>query len=166
MKTRFDLSPKARALASRPFIGGPRIRVKSLVAAVVLLVVPGSLLRAQDNDQITQPFLLTQVRVVSTIPANGDLNPYGVATVPHDFPAGGAVNPGDILVSNFNNSSNLQGTGTTIMRIQKQGPASPFFQGTALAAGVLCAGAVCFAQSPGKVSAKPPAGKTILLPLQ
>jgi DNA-binding beta-propeller fold protein YncE len=41
------------------------------------------------------------------------------------------VNPNDILVSNFNNSSNLQGTGTTIVRIQASGPASVFFQGMA-----------------------------------
>jgi hypothetical protein len=41
------------------------------------------------------------------------------------------VNPGDIIVSNFNNSSNLQGTGTTIVRIQASGPASVFFQGKA-----------------------------------
>jgi hypothetical protein len=53
----------------------------------------------------------------STIPANGDLNPYGVAFVPSRFP-GGHLNPGDILVSNFNNSANQQGTGTTILRVQ------------------------------------------------
>jgi hypothetical protein len=41
-----------------------------------------------------------------------------------------------------------------------------FFQGTAFAASVLCAGAVCVAQNAGKVSPKPPAGKTILLPRQ
>ena len=131
METNFDLSPKVRTLASKLVIRGASIRVKSLVAAVVLLAVPGSLLRAQDNNQVEQPFLPAQVRVVSTIPANGDLNPYGVATVPRDFSAGGMVNPGDILVSNFNNSSNLQGTGTTIVRIQRHGPASLFFQGTA-----------------------------------
>jgi hypothetical protein len=38
--------------------------------------------------------------------------------------------PGDIIVSNFNNSSNLQGTGTTIMRITSGGTASVFFQGS------------------------------------
>lgn len=50
----------------------------------------------------------------STIPSNGDLNPYGVAFVPERFPGGGAIAAGDVLVSNFNNSANVQGTGTTI----------------------------------------------------
>jgi hypothetical protein len=53
----------------------------------------------------------------STSPANGDLNPYGVAFVPANFPSGGTIAPGDVLVSNFNNSSNLEGTGTTIVSI-------------------------------------------------
>ncbi|HMB03140.1 MAG TPA: hypothetical protein VKP69_05285, partial [Isosphaeraceae bacterium] len=39
---------------------------------------------------------------VSTVPTNGDTNPYGVAFVPNGFPSGGKLNPGDILVSNFN----------------------------------------------------------------
>jgi len=100
----------------------------SILLVAVVLVLSATLVRAQDDDR---PFLPAQVRVVSTIPSNGDLNPYGVATVPRQFPAGGTVNPGDILVSNFNNSSNLQGTGTTIVRIQATGPVSLFFQGTA-----------------------------------
>src|SRR5262249_23681441 len=52
----------------------------------------------------------------STVPKNGDVNPYGVAFVPPGFPTNGSkINPGDILVSNFNNSNNQQGTGTTII---------------------------------------------------
>jgi sugar lactone lactonase YvrE len=39
----------------------------------------------------------------------------------------GPLQPGDILVSNFNNSSNLQGTGTTIVRITANGSFSTFF---------------------------------------
>ena len=53
----------------------------------------------------------------STIPPTGDLNPYGVAFVPLGFPSGGSIAAGDVLVANFNNSSNLQGTGTTIVSI-------------------------------------------------
>jgi len=55
---------------------------------------------------------------ISTVPSNRDVNPYGVAFVPEDFPRGGLPRPGDILVSNFNNSNNVQGTGTTIVRIR------------------------------------------------
>ncbi|MGD0040394.1 MAG: hypothetical protein ABSE84_08285 [Isosphaeraceae bacterium] len=64
---------------------------------------------------------LSLPRTVSTVPANGDLNPYGVAFVPSVFPSGGLLTPGDILVSNFNNSINLQGTGTTIVKIAPNG---------------------------------------------
>jgi hypothetical protein len=67
----------------------------------------------------------------STVPANGDLNPYGVAVVPPGFPSGGLLKPGDILVSNFNSSANLQGTGTTIVDIHPDGTQSLFFQNSA-----------------------------------
>ena len=67
----------------------------------------------------------------STIPANGDLNPYGVAFVPDGFPDGGSIAGGDVLVSNFNDSANIQGTGniqgmgTTIVRLPSHGPIAP-----------------------------------------
>jgi hypothetical protein len=73
------------------------------------------------------PFLPSP-QSISTVPPNGDVNPYGVAFVPHDFMRGsGSLQPGDILVSNFNNSNNLQGTGTTIVRIGADGSFSTFF---------------------------------------
>src|SRR5215467_4326005 len=40
---------------------------------------------------------LPRLVVSSTVPANGDLNPYGVAFVPQGFPAGGSIAPGDVL---------------------------------------------------------------------
>jgi hypothetical protein len=90
--------------------------------------------------------------VVSTVPSNGDVNPYGVSFVPPEFPQGGKLNPGDILVSNYNDSQNLQGTGTTIVRIEGGTP-SLFFQGKAplgLSTGlaVLKAGLVLVANFP------------------
>ena len=68
-------------------------------------------------------------QTTTTVPANGDQNPYGVAVVPPGFPTGGTLSPGDILVSNFNNSANQQGTGTTIVAITPNGGESTFFQG-------------------------------------
>ena len=62
--------------------------------------------------------------VASTIPANGDLNPYGVAIVPKSH---GDLTAGDVLVSNFNNGppavspGNQQGRGTTIVEISPGG---------------------------------------------
>ncbi|HEY6291579.1 MAG TPA: hypothetical protein VI455_08465 [Terriglobia bacterium] len=78
----------------------------------------------------TNPFLPSPIVTVSTVPSNGDVNPYGVAFVPQGFPAGGSLQVNDILVSNFNDSQNLQGTGTTIVKI-RNGVQSLFFQGTA-----------------------------------
>jgi hypothetical protein len=63
--------------------------------------------------------------VASTVPANGDVNPYGVARIPR---SSGSLVEGNILVSNFNNSANLQGTGTTIVQIAPDGTASLFTQ--------------------------------------
>jgi hypothetical protein len=65
----------------------------------------------------------------ATVPANGDVNPYGVAFVPKGFAAGGLLASGDVLVSNFNNSGNLQGTGATIVSVSPSGMTSPFYQG-------------------------------------
>jgi hypothetical protein len=47
-----------------------------------------------------------------TTPDNGDLNPYAVVVAPV---SAGKILAGDVLVDNFNNISNLQGTGTTIV---------------------------------------------------
>jgi hypothetical protein len=91
-------------------------------AALLLMVMPSAVLAQSD------PFLPLPVRAVSTIPGNGDVNPYGVAFVPPGFPSGTA-NTGDVLVSNFNNSSNLQGTGTTIIDLPFNGQPQLFFQG-------------------------------------
>ena len=103
---------------------------KQLVVSLVLACATG-IAQAQAHDQ-DAAFLPSPVRSVSTVPANGEVNPYGVAFVPDRFEAGaGPLKSGDILVSNFNNSKNLQGTGTTIVRIGKSGPATTFFQGTA-----------------------------------
>jgi hypothetical protein len=67
----------------------------------------------------------TITKVASTIPSNGDINPYGVARVTRTT---GSLTKGNILVSNFNNSQNLQGTGTTIVQITPSGTATLFAQ--------------------------------------
>lgn len=68
---------------------------------------------------------------VSTIPSNGDLNPYGVSVVPDKFPKNKKIKAGNILVSNFNNSNNLQGTGTTIIAVDTYtNQTFTFFQST------------------------------------
>lgn len=61
--------------------------------------------------------------VASTVPGNGDVNPYGVAIVPVTM---GSLVKDNILISNFNNSSNLQGTGTTIVQVTPNGKVTEF----------------------------------------
>lgn len=50
--------------------------------------------------------------LTSTVTDNGDLNPYAVFVAPV---TAGPIQQGDVLVDNFNNISNLQGTGGTIL---------------------------------------------------
>jgi hypothetical protein len=76
--------------------------------------------RADGGQGQLPPFIVS-----STVPANGDLNPYGVVIVPKNFPSGGTISPGDVLVSNFNNSGNVQGTGVTIVKLTPTGPVAP-----------------------------------------
>jgi hypothetical protein len=56
-------------------------------------------------------------------PAKGDQNPYGVAVVPR---GSGALVRGDVLVSNFNNAQNQQGTGSSIIEVSPSGRARVF----------------------------------------
>jgi outer membrane protein assembly factor BamB len=48
----------------------------------------------------------------STVPGNGDTNPYAIVVAPV---SAGPIHQGDVLVDNFNNLANLQGMGTTIV---------------------------------------------------
>ena len=105
-----------KRIKDAPFFTGviKYLALKMIAAAVVSCFLCSAVLMADDDKDA---FLPAQVRAVSTVPGNGDVNPYGVAFVPPGFPTGGAINPGDILVSNFNSSANLQGTGTTIVDV-------------------------------------------------
>ncbi len=67
--------------------------------------------------------LNTITTIASTVPENGDINPYGVAIVQQPT---GNLKKGHILVSNFNNSANQQGTGTTIVDVAPDGTVSLF----------------------------------------
>lgn len=142
-------------------------KVPRLACVSVALVAFGfiSLDRARADDSKTQ---IVPVQA-STIPFNGDLNPYGVAFVPAGFPTGGATSAGDVLVSNFNASSNVQGTGTTIVSITPDGTRSLFFKGTTTplglttALGVLSKGFVIVGNLPTDVHGAPLQGSLIIL---
>ena len=80
-------------------------RLAGVCAIVTAMTVLSAYQAFADDDDRNQQILPFQTITESTIPTNGDVNPYGVAFVPQDFPAGGALNPGDLLVSNLQQQS-------------------------------------------------------------
>lgn len=115
-----------------------RVRLLSLIATglVCFAVAPAS------AGAFTPPFLggLSMISTIgSTVPSNGDLNPYGVAPVPRSV---GSLVAGDTLVSNFNNHENLQGTGSTIVQVAPSGALSVFAQITPASLPGPCPGGV------------------------
>jgi len=91
------------------------------------------------------PFLngLAQVTVgPSTVPNHiGDVNPYGIFQVPVNS---GNLVKGHFIISNFNDSTNLQGTGTTLMDVAPDGTVKLFAQiePNTLPAGQACPGGI------------------------
>jgi hypothetical protein len=102
---------------------------RSAAAAIVvtatagLLAASGIMAGAASADSTFIGPLTTVTPLASTIPQNGDVNPYGVAVVPR---TNGDLHQGNVLVSNFNNKANVQGTGTTIVQITPRGHVSLF----------------------------------------
>ncbi len=85
---------------------------------------------AATSSASSAPFLanLKSVsKVASTVPANGDINPYGIVTVPTSV---GKLQAGEMLISNFNAKEeakeNGQGTGKTIVQVSPAGKVSLF----------------------------------------
>ena len=69
---------------------------------------------AADHTSILK-MLTTQKTVASTVdPLNGDVNPYGLVYVASKPFGKSILQKGDLVVCNFNDKSNVQGTGTTI----------------------------------------------------
>jgi hypothetical protein len=91
----------------------------------MILLAAGTGLAGAVQTAAAEDAFIPKLINSSTVPAAGDLNPYGVAFVPAGFPAGGAIAPGDVLIANFNASSNIQGTGTTIVQFTPTGVIAP-----------------------------------------
>jgi len=82
-----------------------------------LLAVTAGSASAGGFPAFVGPLHRTSV-IASTVPGNGDVNPYGVAVIPRST---GDLFRGNVLVSNFNNKANVQGTGTTIVEVTPSG---------------------------------------------
>jgi hypothetical protein len=92
------------------------------VAALGLVAVPAALAQPTGPTAYLSHFSKLKT-IASTVPFNGDINPYGIFIVRHST---GRLRAGNVLVSNFNNKANLQGTGRTIVQITPSGHRSLF----------------------------------------
>jgi hypothetical protein len=137
--------------------------IPALGIAIAPLVTGSSAAFAANS----RPFVPAQG---STVPSNGDLNPYGFAVVPNGFPTG-ILRDGQLLVANFNNGApaNIQGEGSTIVTMDPNTgqQIGVLFQGTppigfTNALGIVKAGFV-FAGSVSTASAISPAANGGLL---
>jgi hypothetical protein len=90
---------------------------------IVLSFSAGPVLADGDGSILNK--LKTIKTISSTVPSNGDINPYGLVRVPRTI---GNLQADHYLVSNFNARSNFQGTGTTIVDVSPGGTLSLFSQ--------------------------------------
>lgn len=100
--------------------------------AIVATTIATALIASAATASVgkTKPFISrfhTITHLASMVPkqgpAKGDQNPYGVAVVQRSV---GKLAKGDVLVSNFNNGKNQQGTGSSIMEVSPSGNARVF----------------------------------------
>nr|WP_134047136.1 hypothetical protein [Paraburkholderia caballeronis] len=80
----------------------------ALAVAAALVLSPAVHAESQGLLETVQH----HTTLINTVPDNGDQNPYAIVVAPT---SSGAIQQGDVLVDNFNNAANLQGTGTTIV---------------------------------------------------
>jgi sugar lactone lactonase YvrE len=111
------------------------LRIAEVGMTLFIVAMAAGTARAADPSFIG-PFN-TVTTISTTVPANGDVNPYGIARVPRST---GSLVEGRYLISNFNNGTNLQGTGTTIVQIAPNGAFSLF--ATINAKKVACPGGI------------------------
>jgi hypothetical protein len=99
------------AMTFFPSLRGQKIIFVAALLAAALL--PWRALWADEPPAFLQTIHRHSTQT-STVAENGDLNPYAIVVAPV---SAGRIHQGDILVDNFNNLSNLQGTGTTIVDV-------------------------------------------------
>jgi hypothetical protein len=97
-----------------------RVPMVFAVPVAVILVLSSGAAAASPSAPVLPGTLRS---IVSTVPKNGDVNPYGMALVQQST---GRLVAGDVLVSNFNNAKNLQGTGATIVEVSPAGSKTLF----------------------------------------
>jgi hypothetical protein len=104
-----------------PSVKGRGLGCALVTLSALIFVAPAF---AGDSHALLPPLKTVSV-IASTVPGNGDVNPYGMAQVKRTT---GNLRAGHILISNFNNNNNLQGTGTTIVDVAPDGRVGLFAQ--------------------------------------
>jgi hypothetical protein len=106
--------------------GEANMRISTFAArlAPALLVVAAAFpaFPAYAGDAVLPTLTMNSV-IASTVPGNGDINPYGIVQVKRST---GRLVAGNLLISNFNAASNFQGTGTTIVQVAPDGTVTLF----------------------------------------
>ena len=95
------------------------IAAASLAAFAQSVIISGVMAAVMSADRAradeSHGFLETvhkHVTLTSTVPDNGDQNPYAIVVAPA---SAGKIQKDDVLIDNFNDLTNLQGLGTTIV---------------------------------------------------
>jgi sugar lactone lactonase YvrE len=112
----------------------------TVVSAALLSIGAAVSMNAAEDSFIGRLHSISTV--ASTVPKNGDQNPYGVAIVPRTT---GSLVAGNVLVSNFNNNGangGEQGTGSTIVQIAPNGKVNLFAEIKAASLPGACPGGV------------------------
>jgi hypothetical protein len=107
-------------MSQKPRLAAAAAAVGAVVAAGLALA-PAA--QAQTGPTTYLGNFANLSTVASAVPPNGDQNPYGVFIVQQST---GRLHAGNVLVSDFNNVNNLQGTGSTIVQITPGGKVSVF----------------------------------------
>ncbi|CAD6555824.1 NHL repeat-containing protein [Paraburkholderia metrosideri] len=89
-----------------------RGHVRNLLAVAAGVATLATVSAAYAEPQGFLETIKHHTTLINTVPTNGDQNPYAVVVAPV---TAGTVKQGDVLIGNFNNSTNLQGTGSTII---------------------------------------------------
>jgi len=100
--------------------GGP---LNLVTIATMSILLAAAAMYAEESQSPAQPHTISTIS--STMPSNGDVNPYGIFRIERTV---GRLQRGNLLISNFNNGANLQGTGTTLVQISPNGNFSLFAQ--------------------------------------
>lgn len=136
--------PTHRSSSEQPHRARRLTRRSAVVMGVLSLAgtTLGVVITSGSAQATPSGFLTRFANVVpgpSTVPTNGDVNPYGIVVVPQST---GDLVQGGVLVSNFNDTSNAQGTGTTIVQEMPDGTVTQFAQITQASTSGPCPGGI------------------------